>query len=453
MARGDPDRQHQGALSPAGYFTKARSAHSRASRNPEHQAPEFASLRPRFRGDERRRKAFQSRRTMHEVPIPELEWHVRQRIGAVIRAYEQQGYHRTGTDADRISGDWLAGEGRALGLEPAREDFALSRVDPLGASLAVNGRTIEGLPLFDGTFTTAAGIAGPLGNLDSDAPIGLAELPPNAAEAGALGDARRHNRHQAIVAVTRGALPGFSPSNADSFLRPFGPPVLQVASEEAPYLADCAKQGAKVLLTAHAERTQAQAFNVVTLISGTDKSAAPLVVMTPRSGWWWCASERGGGLACWLEIIRAIRDAGPVRDVLFVGSSGHELGHIGLDAFMARRPGLVPAAKAWIHLGANIGAARGPANNLQASDDAMESTMADAMTRAGLRIDRRLPRGAVPLGEALNVHRGGGRYISIIGRNDLFHNPADRGADVIDLKAIERFARAFSLAAKSLAGV
>lgn len=377
---------------------------------------------------------------------------MQQRIGALIRAYENQGFHRTGTDVDRISGDWLANAVRELGLEPAREEFPLNRVDPVAASLTVNDHTIEGLPLFDGAFTDPAGIAGPLGNLNSDAMIGLAEMPPNAAEAGALGEARRQNRHQAIVAITRGTRPGFCPSNADSFLRPFGPPVLQVGGDEAPLLADCARVGAKVLLTAHVERTQAQAFNVTTLVSGANKSLPPLVVMTPRSGWWWCASERGGGLACWLEIMRATRDAKPVRDVLFVASSGHELGHLGLDNYIVRRPGLVPAAKAWIHLGANIGAAQGPANNLQASDDEMESMMIEAMTRAGLRIDRRLPRGAVPRGEAENVHRGGGRYISIIGSNDLFHNPSDRGADTVDLNVIERFATTFAKVATSLAG-
>ena len=259
------------------------------------------------------------------------------------------------------SAQWLAGEIRQIGLAPTLEAFPLSRVDPVSASLAVNGRTIEGLPLFDGGFTGAAGIAGRLGALNSDAPIGLCESAPNAQEAGALGEARRQNRHQAIVVITRGARPGFCPSNADSFLAPFGPPVLQVASEEAAFLTECARQGATALLTAQAERTQAQAFNVVTAVAGTDNSLAPLVVMTPRSGWWSCASERGGGLACWLEIMRAVRDAKPARDVLFVASSGHELGHIGLDAFIARRAGLVAAARAWIHLGANIGAAQGRA--------------------------------------------------------------------------------------------
>jgi hypothetical protein len=149
--------------------------------------------------------------------------------------------------------------------------------------------------------------------------------------------------------------------------------------------------------------------------------------------------------------MRAIRGARPVRDVLFVASSGHELGHLGLDAFIERRPGLVPTAMAWVHLGANIGAAQGPGNNLQASDDELELMMAEAMTQAGLGIDRRLPRGAAPRGEAENVHRGGGRYISIIGNNELFHNMSDRGADAVELKAIEGFAAAFAVVATSLA--
>ena len=375
---------------------------------------------------------------------------MQQRIGAVIRAFESQGFHRTGTAVDRISGEWLASEVRETGLEPVFEEFSLSRVDIADASLAVNGRRIEGLPFFDGGFTDVEGIAGSLGDLGSDASIGLTEIPPNASEAGALGDARRHNRHQAIVAVTRGARPGFWPSNADSFLRPFGPPVLQVSSEEASFLADCAQQGAKTVLTVHAERTPAQAFNVAASVLGTHKSLSPLVVMTPRSGWWSCASERGGGLACWLEIMRAMRDARPVRDILFLASSGHELGHLGLDAFIGRRPGLVPAARAWIHLGANIGAALGPANILQASDEEMEQMMAAAMTEAGLRIDRRHPRDTAPLGEARNIHRAGGRFVSIIGKNDLFHSPEDRGPDVIDLAVIERFAKAFAMVAISL---
>jgi hypothetical protein len=198
---------------------------------------------------------------------------MQRRIGNVIHGYEEQGFHRTGTRVDQISGDWLGDLVRDIGLDPMGENFSLSRIDPINASLIVNGRKIEGLPLFDGGFTTSAGIRGRIGNLKSDAPIGLTEIAPNAAEAGTLGDARRQNRHQAIVVVTRGGRPGFCPSNAESFLRPFGPPVLQVTSEEAPFLVDCARQGLEAALTTHVERTQAHAFNVTAVVPGTNVTA------------------------------------------------------------------------------------------------------------------------------------------------------------------------------------
>jgi hypothetical protein len=224
-----------------------------------------------------------------------------------------------------------------------------------------------------------------------------------------------------------------------------------VSSEEAPLLVDCARQGLEAVLTTHVERAQAQAFNVTTIISGTNKGIAPLVVMTPRSGWWSCASERGGGLACWLEIMRAMRDAKPRRDILFVASSGHEIGYRGIEVFIERQPEIVKGARAWIHLGANIGAAQGPGNLLQASNDEMEMIVAEAMMMAGLQVNRRAPRGRVPAGEAGNVHRGGGRYLSVIGHNELFHNPKDRGPEAVDLRVIERFVSTLTMITKTLA--
>jgi hypothetical protein len=45
------------------------------------------------------------------------------RIGDVIHSYEKQGFHSTGTAVDRISGEWLADEVRAIGLKPILEEF------------------------------------------------------------------------------------------------------------------------------------------------------------------------------------------------------------------------------------------------------------------------------------------------------------------------------------------
>src|SRR5262249_28238490 len=153
------------------------------------------------------------------------------RILRVIRTYEEQGFHRTGTSVDRASANWLGDQVRRAGLSPSIEPFPLQRVDPQTAVLITGSRRVEGLPLFDGAFTDAGGVRGRLGSLEGDSEIGLAESIPNAAGVGPLGDARRKNRHQAIVCITRGGRPGLCPSNAESFLQPFGPPVLQVASE------------------------------------------------------------------------------------------------------------------------------------------------------------------------------------------------------------------------------
>jgi hypothetical protein len=129
-----------------------------------------------------------------------------------------------------------------------------------------------------------------------------------------------------------------------------------------------------------------------------------------------------------------------------------EIGYLGIEAFVAGRPGIVTKSRAWIHLGANIGAATDPANALQASDDYIEGMAASAITALALRVDRRNPRGTVPAGEAGVVHRGGGRYVSVIGSNALFHNPLDRGSETIDATAIVRFADALANVAKTLAG-
>jgi hypothetical protein len=59
----------------------------------------------------------------------------------------------------------------------------------------------------------------------------------------------------------------------------------------------------------------------------------------------------------------------------------------------------------------------------------------------------------MPRGEAGNIHRGDGRYISIIGNNALFHNKSDRGPEAVDITIIERFAIAFAMVTKSLASV
>jgi len=97
-------------------------------------------------------------------------------------------------------------------------------------------------------------------------------------------------------------------------------------------------------------------FNVAVKIAGSNPALAPLVVMAPRSGWWQCASEQGSRLACWLEAIRILAAGRPARDTFFVALSGHELGFLGIDAYLKRRGDFVKRAHMWIFFGSDIGA-------------------------------------------------------------------------------------------------
>jgi hypothetical protein len=381
-----------------------------------------------------------------------VEDDVRARAAAAIAAYDAQGLHRTGTDVDNASARWLADLAAQAGGAAALEPFPLQRIDVRAALVRANGRIVEGLPFFDGGFTDAAGVSGRLGPPERLTEIALVRLDQAgiSSEGRSLADLRRGTAHRAIVAITEGTAPGLSPSNAALFARPYGVPVLQVGSEHQGTLGEFAASGAAVTLIAHVERSTTSAQNVVVSVPGTQPALPPLVIITPRSGWWHCASERGGGLACWLEIIRAVAAARPERPAIFVASSGHELGHYGLDRFIEARPGIIRQAAAWMHLGANIGAAGGAAR-LQAKDDEIEAIVGAALQAAGAAIRQRVPRGTVPAGEARNIHTGGGRYVSVLGSGPRFHNILDRWPDAVSTDTVTRFATALGRAAMALA--
>jgi hypothetical protein len=374
------------------------------------------------------------------------------RIARVIEEYDLQGIHRTGTEVDNRSASWLVEQAKAAGATARIEPFAVNRVDIRSAYVEVGGRRIEGLPLFDGTFTDERGHEGVLAPSEARTDIGLLTIEAGAisSEGRGLADLRRSGIHKAIVVVTRGAHAGLTPMNAAEFAKPYGCPVLQVSSEEANWLNDYAKQKTNVRVVAHATPAATHAYNVIAAVNGRRTNLDPVIVMTPRSGWWNCASERGGGLACWLEIARAVNEARPARTVRFIASSGHELGHFGLDAFLQNQPKLIKSAAAWMHLGANIGAAGGRPR-LQASSNEIEKLAATALTRANTDVEQRLPRGTVPGGEARNIHVGGGRYISLLGSSPVFHSQADRWPSAVDVPAVARFARALSDLAIALA--
>jgi hypothetical protein len=378
-----------------------------------------------------------------------------QRIADVLAAYDAQGNHRTGTSTDKASAEWLAKKVQQLGAAPELEGFALSRVDEQSCHLRIADRRIDGVPLFDATFTDGEGVRGRLGPLGSDAEIGLAETEPLGvtegfrAQAGPVAEARQ-SRHKAVVLLTRGSHPGLFLLNAGSFTKPAGPPTLQVSSVESAWLKEQAQQRAEATLVAYASRTTAEALNVTVKVAGSNPTLAPLVFMAPRSGWWQCVSEQGSRLACWLEAIKVLAAGKPARDSFFVALSGHELGLLGIYDYQKRRGDLVKRAHAWVFFGSDIGAPRQP-NLIHASDEVLEQWIVRALGKEGLTVNAKTPYDSAARGEARPVQQGGGRFVTLVCSSEVYHNVADRWPEAVDVATLARYASAFANGALELA--
>jgi len=376
----------------------------------------------------------------------------RERVADVFRMFHQLGSHRTATPPDDDTAEWLTSEVSKRGAEGMPRRFELDRVDLRGSFVEAGATKREALPFFDGTFTPADGVRGRAGSPASGSPIAIVTLDQAAisSEGRSIAELRRNPGVKAIIAMTEGGMPGLCPSNAVDFTKPYGAPVVQVSSTAKEWLAGLVQAGTEIRVVADVARTKASATNIMAVVKGRRPELPPVVVMTPRSGWYQCVSERGGGLACWLEIMQAVAALRPDRTVRFIASSGHELGHLGLDAFLHEEPALIKSAAAWVHLGANIGAANGRAR-LQSSSDEVEAIAMAAMQAAGARIDARIPRGTVPAGEARNIHVGGGRYVSLLGNGPYFHNPMDLWPQAVDLDAVIRYVDATTAITLALA--
>lgn len=372
-----------------------------------------------------------------------------------LRAWDSHGNHRTATQGDEQGADWLAAEARALGATPSFESFPLDRVDTDAAFLEIEGERIPGEPMQDAPDTPdgrVMALASTGNNLaePSQADIHVMELAPTAVYSPDFARFRRESRSKALVVITKGAAPGLALLNAEAFKSPFGPPILQVSSVAGPRILDAVRRGAALRVVLRTRRTRTKARNVVVTIPGRDRSRPKLVVMTPRSSWYQSTAERGGGLVCWLEALRALMASPPGRDVVLTANSGHEIGHIGLDDFLARRPGWdQPGGASWIHYGANIGSAGGELHILSNADDLRTLFQAE-LTTARFPANRLAEKTFVPNGETRDIHKAGGHYLTLMGTNRLFHLPQDRFPDSVDVEAIARIAAGSAAAVATL---
>jgi hypothetical protein len=102
-------------------------------------------------------------------------------------------------------------------------------------------------------------------------------------------------------------------------------------------------------------RPQGKARNVIARINR--KNDRWIVVSTPASGWFRCASERGCGVAVFLGLAEWAAGAKTDCNWLFCATTGHELGHGGMLHLL--ESGALPEPKVticFLSLGASVAA-------------------------------------------------------------------------------------------------
>ena len=350
----------------------------------------------------------------------------------IVRVYDSQGWHRTATGVDNQSGRWLIDTLSTMGLEASAVPFPFSRIDASECFVSARGFRVDAVHLVDSGLpppnTTVRGVFGP-GDID----LVRAQSHGVAAEL----DGIRRSDCKAIVVAVAGHSAGTTLLNAWNYDNPGRVPIVQVPETAWQDLVAARDAGVPVEVRCGGTRTATTGVNVRAAIPGKHGALPPIVVLTPRSGWWHCAAERGGGIAIWLEVARTAGQLGLERDLVFLATTGHELGFLGVKRDSDSDPDLPGNALAWIHLGANIGAA-GAQLLIRASDPGLLAVAREMAPAFGAisppplfaTTDR-------PVGEAGEVFVRGGRFVSLVGANaPVFHSTLDRWPDAVDFGVV-----------------
>lgn len=349
------------------------------------------------------------------------------RCARLVEEYAALGDHRTGTEVDTLTRGWLAVELAARGGRVRELPYELDRF--IGSSRAtIDGVEVDSMPVWysavgdhrDVVAVEALDMLGGVVATDLDARIDVAR--ERGAEVVALSTGSQ------LVAHNR---PPVTPT---------GPAAVLVGGERVGATAD-------VEMTARVEPATS-----ATVLAHFDRPGEhPIVLSTPLTGWFRCAGERGTGIAVLLELAPRIAADHPV---LVVGTTGHELGHLGLRDLLRRER---PEPRAVVHLGASVAVGVPPPSGdlelaptrvaLVESDPATTDAIARALEAAALPI---VTEGWAGI-EGGDWKALGAPTLSVTGAGPGFHTVADVAAAVTAPELLETVLDALSVAVDVLA--
>jgi hypothetical protein len=393
-----------------------------------------------------RRKRSHKRRAVKSARITDAGPLSGGKLYEDIIAYYNLGEHRTATEVDLNTSQWLAEQLRGAGLRATFQSFGLRQFFARQTRLTIGERSIRAFPLWFPRATGPIPISAALALFDKSADrqplqgrIALVKFPFDARAAVVEGsghaemiNAAAKAGASAVVAITEGSTQEIIALNSPAGAEPWPMPVVLVGPRDEPALMAAVKSGAKVslLLDGQNER-EARAKNVIARL---DRGKDLIVISTPQSGWFRCAAERGPGIALFLGLARWASRRPSGSSFLFVSTSGHELGGLGMKAFMKELAPPQDRVLCWIHLGAGIASyawEETPAGlkRLQEPDSRRSlmtrSDLVPILTSAFAGLSGLTPTVERAVGEFEIILKAGYRTFGIAAAHRFHHTPAD----------------------------
>lgn len=357
-------------------------------------------------------------------------------IDRLLSRYDQMGPHRTGAEQDEEVAQWLAEALAGLGLEVVTQPFSLQVIVDHCCQLQIGTEQFELMPCHDSRLPECLELQAQVVTRPTQ---GIQVVQSSTMGYAQLTETRESCRAAAMIVITMGSRPGLTPPNAEHFEAPLQVPTFFISGEQRGRLLALVEQGLTATLQSRVIRQPGCSSNIVAIKHGSRGDLSPIVVFTPRTGWWHCASERGGGLAAMVNLARALRDTDVERTVILAVTSGHELGYLGMKRLVRE---VLPAdAHLWVHLGANFSARHDPLFFVQASNAMIEQAFLHALNAEGVEPDIIAPRGGPLSGEGEHIPRQA-NYLSLQGGNALFHHPEDRFPDAVDIPKLASICQA-----------
>lgn len=360
------------------------------------------------------------------------------RMMADIARYDSFGVHRYGSPGAAAALDWIAAELAAAGLVVSEQRFTMDRQYAFErGTLKVDGRQLDILPQW--------WIPEDRASVELTAPIapgGLLRLSLPYDRGAYLNPGHRARLAEAFAQKPAAVLLDIGhPSgelfiyNVDQAANAWPVPVLLVASRDALHL----RPGATATVSVRGTyRRDVEGRNIVARL---DRGRGRwMVVSTPVTSWFTSTCERGPGIAGFLAMARLAKATFTGHDLVFVATSGHEIGHGGMEQFMQRGAPPPESTAAWAHFGSSL-ACRDPV--VTAINSSV--SMARPVERAFAQIEGvRLTGERAAIGELRDVYAADYRhFFGMAGSHRYFHTPADR-LPAVDADLLAPMAKAFA---------